>query len=468
MNERFDRFFYLTSNLYTEGSPVIIESGALLKDKETRAIIGQVKLKSITNKVIKFARIKINYFDSLGRPVGESQSFEYLDLAVSRDESFGAKKPIRIPDSTSRSFAVTVTEVGFVDNSFWSNTDGVWEPLPEQERFFSRYPSDDNAKSYKSLFGKAACYIVLEEKDLWYCSCGKINRKGEEHCHHCNVALDALLNVDLDVTIQAVSNEMIYKHAIKLMQSACTLADYKAAISEFSKIPEYLDSANMIKLCDEKIKEILSAKAKLRNDEEKRKKAFTVKVIIIAVAIVASMLIFSLVISPWIGYSTGDFKVPISTYNIKEFVIPDGVTKISDEAFFGCTELESVVIPDSVTSIGEDAFAWCDSLTSIVIPDSVTTIGDGAFSYCDSLTSVTIGSGVISIGDSAFYGCDNLTSVVIGDSVTSIGHHAFTYCDSLTSIKYRGTETQWEAITKPYLWDYGSGNYTITYNYTGK
>ena len=71
-----------------------------------------------------------------------------------------------------------------------------------------------------------------------------------------------------------------------------------------------------------------------------------------------------------------------------EYIIPNGVTKIGDYAFFDCDSLTSVTIPDSVTTIGDYAFYDCDSLTSITIPDSVTTIGTEAFYSCDSLTSV--------------------------------------------------------------------------------
>ena len=98
-----------------------------------------------------------------------------------------------------------------------------------------------------------------------------------------------------------------------------------------------------------------------------------------------------------------------------------------------------------VTGIRNFLFSDCDDLTSVVISDNVTDLGVGAFAYCDSLTSV-----------------------VIGDSVTSIGDMAFYYCPGLENIYYRGTESQWEAISKGSDWNSNTGSCTITYNYTGK
>ena len=154
--------------------------------------------------------------------------------------------------------------------------------------------------------------------------------------------------------------------------------------------------------------------------------------------------------------------------SLKSVVIPDSVTTISPYAFYYCSSLKSVVIPDGVTSIGYSAFYNCRSLTSVVIPDSVTYIGYHAFYNCSSLTSVVIPDGVTTIDFRTFYSCDSLTSVVIPDSVTSIGFGAFSGCSGLTSIKYHGTQTKWGKINKDFEWDFNTGNYTITYNYTGE
>ena len=91
-------------------------------------------------------------------------------------------------------------------------------------------------------------------------------------------------------------------------------------------------------------------------------------------------------------------------------------------------------IPNSVTSIRIQAFYGCSGLTSVTIPNSVTSIGLGAFEYCSGLTSITIPNSVTSIGEGAFYGCSGLTSVTIGNSVTSIGDGAFSWCSGLTDI----------------------------------
>ena len=155
------------------------------------------------------------------------------------------------------------------------------------------------------------------------------------------------------------------------------------------------------------------------------------------------------------------------------------MTSIGNGAFSNCSSLTSVKV-DSDNPSYKDIdgnlytkdrktliqYAVGKSNASFTIPDSVTSIGNGAFSNCTSLTSIEIPDSVTNIGTSAFKDCSSLTSVVIGDSVTSIGNQAFYRCTSLTSIKYRGTQSQWNAISKGSWWDLDTGNYTITYNYT--
>ena len=155
--------------------------------------------------------------------------------------------------------------------------------------------------------------------------------------------------------------------------------------------------------------------------------------------------------------------VELTNKNFSTYTINENTKHIAYGVFQDCERLTSITIPDSVISIG-DSFQYCSSLTSVVIGNGVTSIGNYAFYDCSNLTSVTIPDSVTSIGDYAFYDCSNLTSVTIPDSVTSIGNYAFYAGFNLTTINYRGSEEQWNAISKGEYWN--PSNATIVYNYT--
>ena len=126
--------------------------------------------------------------------------------------------------------------------------------------------------------------------------------------------------------------------------------------------------------------------------------------------------------------------VSFRNQKIESYIIPNSVTSIGDDAFFGCRSLSNIVIPDSVTSIGDGAFFGCSYLSNIVIPDSVISVGDWTFCGCRSLSSIVIPDGVSSIGVCTFSYCRSLSSIVIPDSVSSIGICAFMDCCFLSNI----------------------------------
>ena len=169
---------------------------------------------------------------------------------------------------------------------------------------------------------------------------------------------------------------------------------------------------------------------------------------------------------------------------ITELVIPEGVTSISDQAFYNCKSITSITIPESMTSIGNSAFWYCDNLTAVhiknikswckisfaeptsnpiyyahnlylnnelitnlIIPEDVISIGDHAFRSCRSLTSIKIPEGVDSIGYYTFADCSSLISIKIPQSVTSIATSAFAYCSSLTSINIPPNVTEIKGFT---------------------
>lgn len=63
-------------------------------------------------------------------------------------------------------------------------------------------------------------------------------------------------------------------------------------------------------------------------------------------------------------------------------VVPQDVTEIPDEMFYGFKDLEELVLPEGLTSIGDKAFYACLNLKSVTIPASVKSIGHDAFAHC--------------------------------------------------------------------------------------
>lgn len=123
----------------------------------------------------------------------------------------------------------------------------------------------------------------------------------------------------------------------------------------------------------------------------------------------------------------------------KNTTIPNTVTRIGDNAFYGMTTLKSIDIPNSVTTIATFAFWNCKGLTSLTIPNSVIYIGNFAFMMCENLKSVTLSQSLKSLQYYIFYECKSLTSITIPASVESCDVTAFCGCNNLKNIFFQST-----------------------------
>ena len=132
MSERYSRLFSLPTNLYTEGSPILIAAGALLKDNHTNKVLVQLKFRNISQKAIKSVKVKVNAYDTAKGQLAGIDTFSYLDLSVAANEEFGQSTPIHLPDTTTRSFSVEILSVVYTDNEvFTPNTVSVAEAAPK-------------------------------------------------------------------------------------------------------------------------------------------------------------------------------------------------------------------------------------------------------------------------------------------------------------------------------------------------
>lgn len=141
--------------------------------------------------------------------------------------------------------------------------------------------------------------------------------------------------------------------------------------------------------------------------------------------------------------------------NLKEVIIPEGIEKIGWCSFMNCTSLNSVELPNSLKVIDGHAFRYCENIEEIIIPTNVTEIGYLAFEKCIKLKEVQIPDSVNILGESAFAYCTGLESVVIPTSITEMPH-VFEGCD-IANVYYRGKKEQWSKIKNIYS-SYGDGS----------
>lgn len=135
--------------------------------------------------------------------------------------------------------------------------------------------------------------------------------------------------------------------------------------------------------------------------------------------------------------------------------LPESVTEIGDEAFWGCKLLNGNInqIQSAITKLGKGVFAGCPNLTgemqavfnqSFYITDdetpSATEVGEGQFSGFEGLTGpLEIPYYITKINDNAFSKCKGITSLTFEDTIenksqlTEIGKYAFSDCANIAN-----------------------------------
>ena len=145
---------------------------------------------------------------------------------------------------------------------------------------------------------------------------------------------------------------------------------------------------------------------------------------------------------------------------VTDFTIGDGVTKIGEQAFKECTNIQNITISNSVKQIINEAFRGCTGLTKVTLPNSVERVLYHVFTGCTNLTepvynntifaymppaicpeSYTIPEGITEIAGAAFQECSTLQSVTFPQSLKKIQLYAFWKCTSLSSVNFHDNIT---------------------------
>ena len=138
-------------------------------------------------------------------------------------------------------------------------------------------------------------------------------------------------------------------------------------------------------------------------------------------------------------YGKGNDAIPDGAFSGKStlvnFVFPEKVTKIGEDAFNGCSLLAgALIIPDDVVEIDRYAFCHCSNLTSLSLPPHLEKIGALAFSGCSALSgNLGLPSSLTHIDYNAFQNCSGFSGpLVLPDNLEYLGEEAFCYCSGFT------------------------------------
>ena len=147
-----------------------------------------------------------------------------------------------------------------------------------------------------------------------------------------------------------------------------------------------------------------------------------------SVMVVSGKYSGDIVIPSQVTYNSKKYSVTSISDNafgnsgLTSIFIPNSVTIIGNNVFSYCSDLMSIKIEsgnknydsrnDCNAIIETSSNTLVAGCKNTIIPNSITSIKSNAFFGCNSLTTITIPNSVTFIGNYAFYGCSSLISIV--------------------------------------------------------
>ena len=106
---------------------------------------------------------------------------------------------------------------------------------------------------------------------------------------------------------------------------------------------------------------------------------------------------------------------------IKTLILPARITSIGNNAFNGCTVLQTATMP-GVTKVNQGTFSGCTSLVDVDCPNLKNIASYGAFQNCTSLVELKVAADMTSFSSDTFRGCTSFTTLYTNDATKVVGH----------------------------------------------
>ena len=143
----------------------------------------RIQLINISGKTVK--RIKTSALTDTERAEGMADG-----LYIVRDMDAAVDIPLKGFDHKKALFSID--EIVFTDGtSYIADEKTPWQELTFPETLEEYLSDSDLVREFRSHFEEGV-YFPKEESDLWFCTCGELNRSDEAACHCCGRTLVSL------------------------------------------------------------------------------------------------------------------------------------------------------------------------------------------------------------------------------------------------------------------------------------
>lgn len=191
---RFDRVFESHDICAFSDAPIWVMAYALLRDTNRKTLIAQVKLKSLSDQPISEVVLDVRCWDQENVPLPGVTGFSMHNLEIARDEVFGQKTPIVVPNNRTHMIAPVLIKIVFSDGSIWEGVrDTPVDTVQAQVHLIDIWNNDAELIHQFHIETKTQGeYLPDKTGRFWRCSCGEINALPSETCFACGAEKEVL------------------------------------------------------------------------------------------------------------------------------------------------------------------------------------------------------------------------------------------------------------------------------------
>ena len=228
MADRYTQVYKYDMPLYAEGLPIVILAEDIVKDNTKNKLYSRVKMQSISEDNISQVELTLVPKKESGEIAGTPVVRLYDTLGMSRGDVFGGDEVIELSSNSACEIEVQINKIVFGTRTVEYGEKYVLEALPKQKALADDF-GKEQVEAYKREIGGSASYVPIERcMDLWFCSCGEINRVNEEKCFVCGADREKQIEI---ANTDFLSSKVAEKKALAArMQKEIREENRKAAI----------------------------------------------------------------------------------------------------------------------------------------------------------------------------------------------------------------------------------------------